>query len=138
MSLENIIEKILAEAKSEAERLVRESRDKAAAVLSAAEKEAEERASAFLKEAEREATLQANQVMAQARLEKKIALLRQKRELLDDVLRRAFHQAVPDEIGLKRQVVGKDGIEEEPFDRDRLIEELRPLLEKQILETLKI
>lgn len=138
MSLENIIEKILAEAKGEAERIVRESRDKAAAVLSAAEKEANERASAFLKEAEREATLQANQIMAQARLEKKIALLRQKRELLDEVLKRAFDQAIPDEIGLKRQVVGKEGVEEEPFDRGRLIEELRSLLEKEILETLKV
>ena len=138
MSLENIIEKILTEAKGEAERIVRESRKKAAAVLSTAEREANEQASAFLKEAEREATLQANQIMAQARLEKKIALLRQKRELLDRVLKRAFDQAVPDEIGLKRQVVGKEGVEEEPFDRDRLIEELRSLLEKEILETLKV
>ncbi len=138
MSLENIIEKIIAEAKAEADRIVRESEDKAAAVRVQAEKEAAERASVFLKEAEREASLQGNQIMAQARLEKKIALLRQKRDLLDEVIRKAFSRAAPGEIALKRSVVGKDGTREEPFDRDRLIEELRPRLEREILEALKI
>ena len=138
MSLENIIEKIIAEGKAEAEKIVRESQDKAAAVLSAAKKEADERASAFLEEAEREASLQANQIMAQARLERKIALLRQKRDLLDEVMRKAFLRAAPGEIVLKRRVVEKDGTREEPFDRDRLLEELRLQLEREILEALKI
>lgn len=138
MSLEHIVEKIIAEGKAEAERIVQESRRKAEDVRTAAEKEAAERAAATLMEAEREAALQANQIMAQARLEKKIALLRQKRELLDEVLKDAFHQTAPDEIRLKRQVVDKDGVREEAIDRDRLIEELRPRLEKEILEALKV
>ncbi len=138
MSLEHIVEKIIAEGKAEADRIVQESRKKAADIRTAAEKEAIEGAAAYLKETEREASLQANQVMAQARLEKKISLLRQKRELLDEVLRKAFSQTAPDEIRLKRQVVVKDGTREEPFDRDRLLEELRPRLERDILEALKI
>ncbi|MFZ2054971.1 MAG: V-type ATP synthase subunit E family protein [Candidatus Aminicenantales bacterium] len=138
MSLEHIVEKIIAEGKAEADRIVQESRKKAADIRTAAEKEATEKSAAYLKETEREVSLQANQVMAQARLEKKIALLRQKRELLDEVLRKAFSQTAPDEIRLKRQVVVKDGTREEPFDRDRLLEELRPRLEKDILEALGI
>jgi len=138
MSLEHIVEKIIAEGKAEAERIVQETRKKAADIRTAAEKEAAERAAAYLKESEQGATLQANQIMAQARLEKKIALLRQKRDLLDEVLRKAFSRTAPDEIRLKRQVVVRNGTREEPFDRDRLLEELRPRLERDILEALKI
>jgi vacuolar-type H+-ATPase subunit H len=138
MGIENIIEKILAEGRVEAERIVQENRKKAAEIRAAAEKEAGERASATLKEAEREASLQANQIMAQARLEKRIALLRQKREILDEVLKKAFSQTPGGEIHLKRQVVEKDGIREEQFGRDRLLEELRARLERDILEALKI
>lgn len=138
MSLEQIVEKIIAEGKAEAERIVQEGRQKAEAVRIAAEKEAAERAASTLKDAEREAALQANQIMAQARLEKKIALLRQKRELLDKVLKDAFYQMAPGEIRLKRRVVDKDGVREESIDREKLIEELRPRLEKEILEALKV
>ncbi len=138
MSLEQIVEKIIAEGKAEAERIVQEGRQKAEAVRTAAEKEAAERAASTLKDAEREAALQANQIMAQARLEKRIALLRQKRELLDKVLKDAFYQMAPGEIRLKRRVVDKDGVREESIDREKLIEELRPRLEKEILEALKI
>ncbi len=138
MSIEQIVEKIIAEGRAEADRIVQESRTKAADFRTAAEKEAAERAAAYLKDMEREASLQANQIMAQARLEKKIALLRQKRELLDQVLRKAFSQMAADEIRLKRKVVAKDGTREEPFDANRLLEELRPRLERDILETLKI
>ncbi len=138
MSLEQIVEKIIAEGKAEAERIVQEGRQKAEAVRTAAEKEAAERAASTLKDAEREAALQANQIMAQARLEKKIALLRQKRELLDKVLKDAFYQMAPGEIRLKRRVVDKDGVREESIDMEKLIEELRPRLEKEILEALKV
>ncbi|MDH4270630.1 MAG: V-type ATP synthase subunit E family protein [Candidatus Aminicenantes bacterium] len=138
MGLEHIVEKIIAEGKAEADKIVQESRKKAADIQTEAEKEAAERAAAHLKETEREASLQANQIMAQARLEKKISLLRQKREILDEVLRKAFSQTDPDQIRLKRQVVVKDGTREEPFDADRLLEELRPRLERDILEALKI
>lgn len=138
MGLEQIVEKIISEGKAEAEKIVEESRKKAADIQAAAEKDAAEKATLYLKEAEREASLQANQIMAQARLERKIALLRQKREILDEVLKKAFGQTAPDDIPLKRKVVVKDGTREEPFDRERLLEELRPRLEKDVLDVLKI
>jgi vacuolar-type H+-ATPase subunit H len=138
VGLEQIVEKIISEGKAEAERIVQEGRKKAADIQAAAEKDAAERAAVNLKETEREAALQANQIMAQARLEKRIALLRQKRELLDEVLKKAFRQTAPDTIPLKRIVVGKDGTREEPFDPARLLEELRPRLERDILDVLKI
>jgi vacuolar-type H+-ATPase subunit H len=138
MSIEQIVEKIIAEGRAEADKIIQESRKKAADLRTAAEKEAAEKAAAYLKETEREASLQANQITAQARLEKKIALLRQKRDLLDEVLRKAFGQMPADEIRLKRQVVAKDGIREESFDPDKLLEEVRPRLERDVLETLKI
>jgi|GEM_PF-324081 len=138
MSLEKIIERIMSDARAESERIVAESRRKAAEVRAAAEKEAAERAAAYIRAAEREASLQANRILAQARLEKKISVLRQKRELLDEVLAAAFNNIAPEEISLKRQVVVKNGTREEPLDRSRLIEELRPRLEREILKALKI
>jgi vacuolar-type H+-ATPase subunit E/Vma4 len=138
MSLEKIIERIISDAEEEAGRIVASSREKAEGLVREAEREAAERSAAFLQEAEREASFRANQIMAQARLEKKIALLRERRDLLEKALRKAFSQAAPGEIRLKRQVVVRDGIREEDFNRERLLEELRPRLEKDIVEALKI
>lgn len=138
MSLEKIIERIVSDAQEEAERIVAGSREKAESLKGTAERQASESFAAYLKEAEREADLQANQIMAQARLERKIALLRQKREILDEVLKKAFSLAASGGIGLKRQVVLRDGTRMEEFDRDRLLKELRPRLEKDIVEILKI
>jgi vacuolar-type H+-ATPase subunit H len=138
MSLEKIIERIISDAEAEAGRIVASSRESAEGLVREAEREAAERSAAFLQEAERDASFRANQLLAQARLEKKIALLRERRDLLEKVLRRAFAQAAPAEIRLKRQVVVRDGIKEEDFDRERLLEELRPRLEKDIVEALKI
>jgi vacuolar-type H+-ATPase subunit H len=138
MSLEKIIERILSDAQQEAERIVAGSREKAENLTRTAEREASESSAAYLREAEREADLQANQIMAQARLEKKMALLRQKRELLDEVLKKAFSQTAGSQVRLKRQIVLRDGTREEEFDRDRLLQELRPQLEKDIVEVLKI
>lgn len=138
MSLEKIIERIISDAEEEAGRIVAASREKAGAIVRDAEREAKERSAAILREAEREASFRANQILAQARLEKKIALLREKRDLLEMVLRKAFSRAAPGEIRIKRQVVVREGIKEEDFDRERLLEELRPRLERDIVEALKI
>jgi vacuolar-type H+-ATPase subunit E/Vma4 len=138
MSLEKIIERIISDAEEEAGRIVLASRRKAEGIIREAEKEAAERSAAFLREAERESSFLANQVMAQARLEKKIAVLRERRKLLDLVLEKAFRQAAPEKIRLKRQVVVRDGITEEDLDRKKLLEEMRPLLEKDIVEALGI
>ena len=138
MSLEKIIERIISDAEAEAGRIIASSREKAEGLVREAELEASERSAAFLQEAERDASFRANQIMAQARLEKKIALLRERRDLLEKVLRKSFDQAAPKGIRLRRQVVAREGMKEEDFDRERLLEELRPRFERDIVEALKI
>jgi vacuolar-type H+-ATPase subunit H len=138
MSLEKIIEKIISDAEAEAEKIILESRNRAENIRKSAEKEAAERAEAYLKEAEREAALQAGRIVTQARLEKKMKILRQKRELLDEVMRKAFEADFMRQKELKRKVVTKNGEREEAFAREKLMEEIRSRLESDILEALKI
>jgi vacuolar-type H+-ATPase subunit H len=138
MSLEKIVEKIVAEARDEAERIVLESRKKAEEIKQAAKKEADEKAAARMSEADREAQLQAGRIVTQARLEKKLLVLQQKRDLVDQVLTRAFDSDSLHALELKRTVVVRDGEREEVFDRRRLIAELQTRLESEILELLEI
>ncbi len=138
MSLEKIVEKITADARAEAEKITLESRKRAEEIKQAARREADEKAAARLSEAEREARLQAGRIVTQARLEKKLLVLRQRRELLDQVLTRAFDSDSLRPLELKRTVVVKDGEREEVFDRGKLIAELRARLESEILDLLKI
>jgi vacuolar-type H+-ATPase subunit E/Vma4 len=138
MSLEKIIEKIISDAEAEAERIIRQSRNRADELKKSAEREAEERASAYLREALREANLQAGRIVTQARLEKKLEILRQKRTILDDVMREAFRADLLRRKELKRKIIGKAGEREELLDKEKLIEELRQRLEKDIIEALKI
>jgi len=138
MSLEKIIEKIISDAGAEAERIILESRNKAENIRRAAEREATECVASYLKEAEREAALQASRIITQARLEKKMNILCQKRELLDEVMRKAFKADSLRQKELKRKVITKDGEREEAFAREELIEELLTRLENDILEALKI
>jgi vacuolar-type H+-ATPase subunit E/Vma4 len=138
MSLEKIVAKIISDAEAEAEKVIQESRDKAANIRMAAEKEGAERAAAYLQEAEREAALEASRTVSQARLERKLKILRQKRELLDDILRSAFEADSLRQKELKRKIIVKDGEREELVAREQLIEELRSRLENDILEALKI
>jgi len=138
MSLEKIVEKIIADARAEGEKIMLESRRKAEEIREAARKEAEEKAAARLNEADREARLQASRIVTQARLEKKLRVLAQRRELLDEVLTRVFDSDSLRRLELRRQVVVKDGVREEVFDRGKLIVELRTRLEKEILDALKI
>ncbi|MDH7512121.1 MAG: V-type ATP synthase subunit E family protein [Clostridiales bacterium] len=138
MSLERIIEKIIADAQAEAEKIVFESRQKAEAIKRAAYEEASERAAAYQKNAEREAMLEASRIVTQARLEKKLNILRQKKDLLEEVLKKALDDDSLRDKTLTKKVILKGGEQEEALDRERLIEELRPKLENDILRALKI
>jgi vacuolar-type H+-ATPase subunit E/Vma4 len=138
MSLEKILDKILEEAGSEAERIVMESRRKAEEITQNARKEAEMQASAILEKAERQGNLEASRLVTQARLEKRIRLLGCKRDLIDEVLEKAFQKLEGDKIKLKRKIVRKDGEKEEFIEQEKLKQELRPKLEKDIAEVLKI
>lgn len=138
MSLEKILDKILEDARNEAERIHKESRSKAEEVLQNGRKKGEEQARSILEQAERQGNLEASRLITQARLEKRIQLLRTKKALIDEVLERAFQKQESDKIRLKRKIIQKDGERDEFIDRDKWKLELRPKLEKDIAEVLKI
>jgi Na+-translocating ferredoxin:NAD+ oxidoreductase RnfG subunit len=82
--------------------------------------------------------LEASRIVTQARLEKKLNILRQKKDLLEEVLKKALDDDSLRDKTLTKKVILKGGEQEEALDRERLIEELRPKLENDILRALKI
>ena len=138
MSLEKIVDKILDDARAEAERTRAESLRKAADIREEAKRQAGELAGALLREAEREARLEAGRIVTQARLEGRIELLTAKKRLITEVLERAMAAAPVRDRSLTRMVILKDREREEPFDRAMLLDEVRPGLESLIADILKI
>lgn len=138
MSLEKILQKIESDAQAEAKRIILESEKKANQIKENAQKEASELAKALLEDAEREAQLEASRLITQARLEKKINLLARKKDLIEEVLDRAFREKSLGRKRLKKKIILKDGEREESFDQEKLKDELRPTLENYIVEVLKI
>ncbi len=138
MSLEKILDKILEEALSEAERIILESKQKAEEIKQNARKQSELQAKVLLEDVERKGNLEASRLVTQARLEKRIKILRCKKDLIDAVLEKAFQKQTGEKIGMKRKIILKDGEKEELVDREKLKQELRPKLEKDIAEVLKI
>lgn len=138
MSLEKILKKILDDAQAEAEKIIHESQEKAGEIKEKARKEASELVEVLVKEAERQGQLEASRLVTQVRLEKKINILSRKKELINEVLERAFRKENLEKKGLKRKIIMKEGEKEEPYDAEKLKEELRSRLENEILEVLKI
>lgn len=138
MSLETIIEKILSDAGAEAEGIMDDHRAKARAIKEEAEEAAAAHAADILRNAEREGRLEGGRILTRARLDRRIALLEARQSLVTEVMGKAFAGKLPKEGTLKREVVLKDGVREEEFSRDRLMEELRPKLENDIAEILEI
>ena len=138
MSLENILNKIMKDARDEADRFIAEGKEKAEEIQNKAQQEAEEAAAALIDKIVKQAELEASRLVTQARLEKRIHLLSLKKEIIDKVLRQAFKKSSPVPGTLKRKIILKDGEKEELFDEETLIEELRPKLEKFIAGELKI
>lgn len=138
MSLEKILDKILEEARKESERILLESRQKAEEITQNARKQGELQANALLEQAERQGNLEASRLVTQARLEKRIKILRCKKDLIDEVLEKAFQSRKGDKLRLKRKIIRKDGQSEEFIDQEKWKQELRPKLEKDIAEVLKI
>jgi len=128
----------LDDARAEADKIILESQKKAGEIKEKADRAAVELADALLKEAEKKGHLEASRLLTQARLEKKINILSCKKELIDEVLERAFQRGSLGKEGLKRKIIMKDGEKEEPYDEEKLKEELRSKLENEILEALKI
>lgn len=138
MSLEKIIERILAEAQVEAERIIQESRNKADDIREKARIEGQKHANALLEEVDRQGKLEASRLITQARLEKRIKILSCKKELIDEVLDRTFQKENIAHKGVKQKIIMKDGEKEVSFDQERLKQELRPILERDIAEVLKL
>ena len=138
MSLEKILEKIMDDAQAEAERIIQENKMKAEEVKEKSCQEASELAHSLLEMGERKANLEASRLITKARLEGKLSLLNSKKELIEDVLERAFQKEGLREKRMKKEVVLKEGKREEFFDEEKLKAELRPLLEGYIAKILKI
>lgn len=138
MSLEKILKKIVDDGQAEADRIILENQKKAEEIKENARKETLELAEALLKEAEQQGNLEANRLITHARLEKRINILSRKKELIDEVLEKAFVKESLGKKSLKRKIILKDGEIEELFDEKKLKEGLRPGLESYIAKVLKI
>ncbi|MBN2246379.1 MAG: hypothetical protein JW755_11100 [Candidatus Aminicenantes bacterium] len=138
MSLEKIIEKIIDDARSEAQVIIEESKARAEEIIAAAVKEAQEQAERLIAGYQKQGKLEASRIVTQARLERQISSLACKKELIAEVIDKAFQQEkIPKEM-LKRKVVLKDGEKEEYFSEESLKNELKPQLEGYIAEALKL
>jgi vacuolar-type H+-ATPase subunit E/Vma4 len=138
MSLEKILKRITDDARAEADKIILENKRKAKEIKENAREEASKLAEELVKEAERKARLEASRLVTQSRLEKKINILAEQKDLIEEVLGKAFQKSIKSAKGLKRKIILKQGEREEPYDEERLKEELRSKLENEIIEALKI
>jgi vacuolar-type H+-ATPase subunit H len=138
MSLKKILDKILEEAQRDAEIIILESRQKAEEIKKNARKQGEMQATALIGQVEQQGNLEASRLVTQARLEKRIKILSCKKDLIDEVLEKAFQKHKGEKTGLKRKIILKDGEREEFVDHEKLKQELRSKLEKDIVEVLKL
>ncbi len=138
MSLEKILNTIIEYAQAEAVVIVKESQSKAEGIKEMARKEALELAEALHAEEERQGRLEASRLITQARLEGRIDILSTKKEIIEDVLAKALDKERSSIEKLKRRIIMKEGEREEAFDESRLLDEIRPQLEKFINDALKL
>lgn len=138
MSLEKILNTIIEYAQAEAVAIVKESQSKAEGIKEMARKEALELAEALHAEEERQGRLEASRLITQARLEGRIDILSTKKEIIEDVLAKALDKERSSIEKLKRRIIMKEGEREEAFNESRLLDEIRPQLEKFINDALKL
>ena len=138
MSLENILQKISEDAQAEVNTIIDESKAKAEEIKNQVRNEALSQSEALLLEEERKGKLEASRIVTQARLQKKLDILTCKKDLIDEVLAKAFQMERFDGSSLKRKIILKDGEREESFDEQKMMDEIRPQLEKYICEVLDL
>jgi predicted ABC-class ATPase len=138
MSLDIIIAKVLGDARAEAGRILEEYRLKAEGLLQAEQRLGEIQAETVRREAGNEAALEAGRIVTQARLERRIELLAARKALVDEAIGQALTKERFRDRALSKTIVSRDGETEEPFERAKLLEEIRPGLENTIAEILKI
>jgi hypothetical protein len=138
MSLDIIIAKVLDDARAEAGRILAEHRRRADELRAEEARRAKGQAEAVRREAEGAAALEAGRIVTQARLERRIELLTARKALVNEAIERALAKSPFRNRALLKTVVSRDGETEEPFDRAKLLDEIRPGLENAIAEILKI
>ena len=138
MSLDIIIAKVRDDARAEAGRILADDRRKADELQAEEARRAESQAEAVRRDAEGEAALEAGRIVTQARLERRIELLTARKALVNEAIEIALSKSSLLDRALLKTVVSRDGETEEPFDRTKLLEEIRPGLENAIAEILKI
>jgi vacuolar-type H+-ATPase subunit E/Vma4 len=138
MGLDEILRKISSQSDSEVHKIVEESRKKAEQIKKDAQQEASEEAKKYLDNEKRRAEMEATRIMTQARLDKKMKILFSKKEIIGQVLDKAFDQALKGKKDLKKRVVMKDGEQQSALDMKRIKDEIRPDLEAYIAEELKL
>jgi vacuolar-type H+-ATPase subunit E/Vma4 len=138
MSLEKILNTIIEDAQAEAVAIVKESQSKAEEIKEEAHQEAEELALSIHSEEERLGRLEASRLITQARLEGRIGILATKKEIIDDVLAKALIRERSGIKKLKRLIILKGEEREEAFDESRMLDKIRPQLERFIHDALKL
>jgi len=138
MGLDEILKKISSEGESEAHKIVEESKSRARQIKKEAQEEASRLAEEYLNHEKRRAEMEALRITTQARLDKKMKILSCKKEEIGQVLDQAFDRALKGKKDLKKKVILKEGEKQSPVDKTRIKEELRPELEAQIAEDLKL
>jgi len=138
MGLDDILKKISSQGEAEASQIIDESRNKAEQIKTHAEQEAFKEAEAYLSEEQRRAEMEAIRILTQARLDKRMKILVFKKETINKVVDEAFDQALKGEKALQKQVIMKDGEKQSVLDREKIKDELRPLIEGLIAEDLKL
>lgn len=138
MSLEKILKKISTDAHEEAARIIQDSRQRAEQIKKTSREESDVLAETVFKESERQAQLEISRIVTQARLERKIEILSCKKEQIDLVIEKAFQKVAQGWEGMNKEVIDKEGRSEEALDQKTLLNELRPKLEKFIVDILKI
>jgi vacuolar-type H+-ATPase subunit H len=138
MGLNDILKKINSQGEAEAYKIIEESRNKAKQIKTNAEQEAFKEADIYLVEEQRRAEMEATRILTQARLDKRMKILFFKKEIINRVMDKAFEQAVKGEQTLKKQVIMKDGEKQSVLDREKVKDELRPVIEGLIAEDLKL
>ncbi|MBD3412980.1 MAG: hypothetical protein GF421_00920 [Candidatus Aminicenantes bacterium] len=138
MGLEEILKKISDQGDEEAQKIIEKSKEQARQIKEKAEQEAAVEAEQYMAIQRNQAEMESTRIMTQARLDRKMKILFYKKQVIDEVLDKAFQQAFKGKKELKKTVVMKQGQKQSTLDEQRIKDELRPALEGQIAEDLKL
>jgi vacuolar-type H+-ATPase subunit E/Vma4 len=130
MSLEAILNHILAEANTQRDKIIREAKLAADKIMREAKQEAEALYQEVLNKEKTLSLAQKQRLLVNARLEEQKNLLQEKQELIDSVFERLKSTLKSDRF--KKQQVSQDRTKEVPEDIDFYLKQLRQDYETEI------